>query len=152
MQSLTFVCLWLFWSHFLKNEILFYKSDLNLVDGCTNSHVDIFINQWNLWVKFNVYFSLILAGWKMYNIWILFKWDLFGCQVFVYLHKKATIVDTRTSLPGYMFTRTPDSDEFPVRHYNFSTLEDVEKYWSELMDICLSTSLGRHVGQLVFTH
>ncbi|XP_064607189.1 general transcription factor 3C polypeptide 1-like [Liolophura sinensis] len=66
-------------------------------------------------------------------------------QVFVYLHRKATIVDTRTSLPGYMFTRTPDKDEFPVKHYDFSNLDDVEKYWSELMDICLSTSLGRHV-------
>lgn len=63
-------------------------------------------------------------------------------QVFVYLRRNATIVDTTNAEPHYwLVTESPDKS-FERRQYTFSTAEDVENYWFDLMCVCLNTPLG----------
>ncbi|XP_072240808.1 general transcription factor 3C polypeptide 1 isoform X2 [Leuresthes tenuis] len=63
-------------------------------------------------------------------------------QVFVYLKRNATIVDTTNTEPHYwLVTESPDKP-FERRQYTFSTAEDVESYWFDLMCVCLNTPLG----------
>ncbi|XP_040892530.1 general transcription factor 3C polypeptide 1 [Toxotes jaculatrix] len=63
-------------------------------------------------------------------------------QVFVYLKRNATIVDTTNAEPHYwLVTESPDKP-FERRHYTFNTAEDVENYWFDLMCVCLNTPLG----------
>uniref|UniRef100_A0A7N6FIA8 General transcription factor IIIC subunit 1 n=1 Tax=Anabas testudineus TaxID=64144 RepID=A0A7N6FIA8_ANATE len=63
-------------------------------------------------------------------------------QVFLYLKRKATIVDTTNAEPHYwLVTESPDKP-FERRQYTFNTTEDVEKYWFDLMCVCLNTPLG----------
>ncbi|XP_073716207.1 general transcription factor 3C polypeptide 1 isoform X4 [Misgurnus anguillicaudatus] len=62
-------------------------------------------------------------------------------QVFVYLKTKATIVDTTVCDPHYnraIETIRP----FERRRYVFNTAESVEKYWFDLLCVCLNTPLG----------
>ncbi|KAL4624441.1 general transcription factor 3C polypeptide 1 [Arapaima gigas] len=61
-------------------------------------------------------------------------------QVFIYLKKKATIVDTTTCEPHYNLARS--SRPFEQRFYTFSTSQDVENYWFDLQCVCLNTPLG----------
>lgn len=63
-------------------------------------------------------------------------------QVFVYLRRNATIVDTTNAEPHYwLVTESPDKP-FERRQYTFNTAEDVENYWFDLMCVCLNTPLG----------
>ncbi|XP_035516207.1 general transcription factor 3C polypeptide 1-like isoform X2 [Morone saxatilis] len=63
-------------------------------------------------------------------------------QVFLYLKRNATIVDTTSSEPHYwLVTESPDKP-FEKRQYTFNTPEDVENYWFDLMCVCLNTPLG----------
>ncbi|KAM3864620.1 general transcription factor 3C polypeptide 1 [Diretmus argenteus] len=63
-------------------------------------------------------------------------------QVFVYLKRNATIVDTTSSDPHYwQVTESPDKP-FDRRHYTFTTAETVENYWFDLLCVCLNTPLG----------
>ncbi|XP_069023396.1 general transcription factor 3C polypeptide 1 [Embiotoca jacksoni] len=63
-------------------------------------------------------------------------------QVFVYLKRNATIVDTTCAEPHYwLVTESPDKP-FEKRQYTFNTAEDVENYWFDLMCVCLNTPLG----------
>ncbi|KAM8878595.1 general transcription factor 3C polypeptide 1 [Spinachia spinachia] len=63
-------------------------------------------------------------------------------QVFVYLRRHATIVDTTSADPHYwLVTESPDKP-FERRRYTFNTSEDVENYWFDLMCVCLNTPLG----------
>ncbi|KAM7394584.1 hypothetical protein PAMP_021375 [Pampus punctatissimus] len=63
-------------------------------------------------------------------------------QVFVYLRRNATIIDTTSAEPHYwLVTESPDKS-FERRRYTFSTAEDVENYWFDLMCVCLNTPLG----------
>ncbi|XP_033480322.2 general transcription factor IIIC subunit 1 [Epinephelus lanceolatus] len=63
-------------------------------------------------------------------------------QVFVYLRRNATIVDTTSAEPHYwLVTESPDKP-FEKRQYKFNTAEDVESYWFDLMCVCLNTPLG----------
>uniref|UniRef100_A0A3Q3R7E9 Uncharacterized protein n=1 Tax=Monopterus albus TaxID=43700 RepID=A0A3Q3R7E9_MONAL len=67
-------------------------------------------------------------------------------QVFVYLRRNATIVDTTNAEPHYwLVTESPDKP-FERRQYTFNTAEDVENYWFDLMCVCLNTPLGTHTG------
>ncbi|XP_070771379.1 general transcription factor 3C polypeptide 1 [Enoplosus armatus] len=63
-------------------------------------------------------------------------------QVFLYLKRNATIVDTTNAEPHYwLVTESPDKP-FERRQYTFNTVEDVENYWFDLMCVCLNTALG----------
>ncbi|KAM9363755.1 general transcription factor 3C polypeptide 1 [Symphorus nematophorus] len=63
-------------------------------------------------------------------------------QVFLYLKRHATIVDTTNAEPHYwLITESPDNP-FERRQYTFNTAEDVENYWFDLMCVCLNTPLG----------
>ncbi|XP_071360613.1 general transcription factor 3C polypeptide 1 [Trachinotus anak] len=63
-------------------------------------------------------------------------------QVFVYLRRNTTIVDTTNAEPHYwLVTELPDKP-FERRQYTFNTHEDVENYWFDLMCVCLNTPLG----------
>uniref|UniRef100_A0A8C4I934 General transcription factor 3C polypeptide 1 n=1 Tax=Dicentrarchus labrax TaxID=13489 RepID=A0A8C4I934_DICLA len=77
-------------------------------------------------------------------------------QVFLYLKRNATIVDTTSSEPHYwLVTESPDKP-FEKRQYTFNTAEDVENYWFDLMCVCLNTPLGTlalmYVCICVLTH
>ncbi|MED6252700.1 hypothetical protein ATANTOWER_015558 [Ataeniobius toweri] len=63
-------------------------------------------------------------------------------QVFVYLKRHASIVDTTSSEPHYWLVQEPPDKPFERRHYTFSTAEDVESFWFDLMCVCLNTPLG----------
>lgn len=63
-------------------------------------------------------------------------------QVYLYVMRNATIVDTTSAEPHYwLATESPDKP-FERRHYVFNTAEDVENYWFDLMCVCLNTPLG----------
>ena len=59
----------------------------------------------------------------------------------VYLHKRATVLDTRSCLPGYMFVKT--NGTFSRINFEFKELADVESYWSELQAVCTTTPLNK---------
>ncbi|KAK2909570.1 hypothetical protein Q8A67_005407 [Cirrhinus molitorella] len=62
-------------------------------------------------------------------------------QVFVFLKTKGTIVDTTVCDPHYNMaieTLRP----FERRRYAFSSAQDVENYWFDLLCVCLNTPLG----------
>eukprot|EP00058_Branchiostoma_floridae_P014259 XP_002599747.1 hypothetical protein BRAFLDRAFT_119305 [Branchiostoma floridae] len=61
-------------------------------------------------------------------------------QIFIYLNKNASIVDTTTSSPGYFIVKS-DTD-FVTRRFKFESERDVESYWCALEYICLNTPLG----------
>ncbi|KAM4697792.1 general transcription factor 3C polypeptide 1 [Rhinophrynus dorsalis] len=61
-------------------------------------------------------------------------------QVFVYVKKKAMIVDTTACDPHYNIAQ--GSDPFEKRFYNFETLQNVENFWFDLQFVCLNTPLG----------
>ncbi|MED6289868.1 hypothetical protein CHARACLAT_007371, partial [Characodon lateralis] len=63
-------------------------------------------------------------------------------QVFVYLKRHASIVDTTSSEPHYWLVQEPPDKPFERRHYTFNTAEDVESFWFDLMCVCLNTPLG----------
>ena len=57
------------------------------------------------------------------------------------------LLDTQTSLVGYMKTIAPEGQEYPVRNYCFSTDEDVKEYWNDLYTIAVNTNLGSKGGK-----
>lgn len=61
-------------------------------------------------------------------------------QVFVYVKRKSSIVDTTTCDPHYNLARS--SRPFERRGYILSTLQDVENFWFDLQCVCLNTPLG----------
>ncbi|KAM4595765.1 general transcription factor 3C polypeptide 1 [Fundulus diaphanus] len=63
-------------------------------------------------------------------------------QVFIYLKRNASIVDTTSSEPHYWLVQEPPDKPFERRHYTFNTSEDVESFWFDLMCVCLNTPLG----------
>lgn len=63
-------------------------------------------------------------------------------QVFVYVKRNISIVDTTNAEPHYwLVTESPDKP-FERRRYTFNTAEDVENYWFDLMCVVLNTPLG----------
>lgn len=63
-------------------------------------------------------------------------------QIFVYLKRNATIVDTTSAEPHYWLVSESPGRPFERRHYTFNTAEDTENYWFDLMCVCLNTPLG----------
>ncbi|KAL6482508.1 hypothetical protein MHYP_G00105880 [Metynnis hypsauchen] len=61
-------------------------------------------------------------------------------QGFFYLKKRATIMDTTTCEPHYNLAM--ETRPFDRRHYTFSTAQDVENYWFDMLCVCLNTPLG----------
>ena len=50
-------------------------------------------------------------------------------QVFIYLNKRASLVDTTTCPPSYNVVRTMEGVTYPVKSYEFTSWEIAEKYW-----------------------
>uniref|UniRef100_A0A8C6NYI7 Ral transcription factor IIIC subunit 1 n=1 Tax=Nothobranchius furzeri TaxID=105023 RepID=A0A8C6NYI7_NOTFU len=63
-------------------------------------------------------------------------------QMFVYLKRNATIVDTTSTEPHYWQVSEPPDKPFERRSYTLNTADDVESYWFDLMCVCLNTPLG----------
>uniref|UniRef100_A0A3Q1AI97 B-block binding subunit of TFIIIC domain-containing protein n=1 Tax=Amphiprion ocellaris TaxID=80972 RepID=A0A3Q1AI97_AMPOC len=105
-----------------------------------------------LWVPFFLFFfrkyifffneslqKLVYMGLLQYGPTTKFKEK---DQVFVYLRRNTTIIDTTNADPHYwLITESPDKP-FERRKYTLDTAEDVENYWFDLMCVCLNTPLG----------
>ncbi|XP_061626547.1 general transcription factor 3C polypeptide 1 isoform X1 [Phyllopteryx taeniolatus] len=63
-------------------------------------------------------------------------------QLFCYLKRHATIVDTINTEPHYWLVVEPADKPFDRRRYTFNSTEDVDTYWFDLMCVCLNTPLG----------
>uniref|UniRef100_A0A1A8EMJ4 General transcription factor IIIC, polypeptide 1, alpha 220kDa n=2 Tax=Nothobranchius korthausae TaxID=1143690 RepID=A0A1A8EMJ4_9TELE len=63
-------------------------------------------------------------------------------QMFMYLKRNATIVDTTSAEPHYWQVSEPPDKPFERRSYTLNTADDVESYWFDLMCVCLNTPLG----------
>ncbi|XP_077131406.1 general transcription factor 3C polypeptide 1 isoform X2 [Ranitomeya variabilis] len=61
-------------------------------------------------------------------------------QVFLYVKKNATIVDTTVCEPHYNIAQA--SHPFEKRSYSLESFQDVENYWFDLQFVCLNTPLG----------
>uniref|UniRef100_A0A8C5QIN2 Ral transcription factor IIIC subunit 1 n=1 Tax=Leptobrachium leishanense TaxID=445787 RepID=A0A8C5QIN2_9ANUR len=61
-------------------------------------------------------------------------------QVFVYVKKKTTVVDTIACDPHYNLAQ--GSYPFEKRFYVLETIQDVDNYWFDLQYVCLNTPLG----------
>ncbi|XP_004856054.1 general transcription factor 3C polypeptide 1 isoform X2 [Heterocephalus glaber] len=61
-------------------------------------------------------------------------------QVFVFLKKKAVIIDTTICDPHYNLAHS--SRPFERRLYVLNSMQDVESYWFDLQCVCLNTPLG----------
>ncbi|XP_029432764.1 general transcription factor 3C polypeptide 1 [Rhinatrema bivittatum] len=61
-------------------------------------------------------------------------------QVFVYMKKNGSIVDTTICDPHYNLAQS--SRPFERRSYVFSGLQDLENFWFDLQCVCLNTPLG----------
>lgn len=80
-----------------------------------------------------------------YRIWLILFLAVIRfmlIQVFIYLKRHASIVDTTSSEPHYWLVQEPADKPFERRHYTFNTAEDVESFWFDLMCVCLNTPLG----------
>ncbi|XP_034239860.1 general transcription factor 3C polypeptide 1 [Thrips palmi] len=61
-------------------------------------------------------------------------------QVFIYLNKNTSLMDTTTSPAGYhQISRDLD---YKVLRFHFGSFQDVDQYWYQLWYICVNTSLG----------
>ncbi|XP_066131590.1 general transcription factor 3C polypeptide 1 [Saccopteryx bilineata] len=61
-------------------------------------------------------------------------------QVFIYLKKNASIVDTTICDPHYHLAHS--NRPFERRLYVLNSMQDVENYWFDLQCVCLNTPLG----------
>jgi hypothetical protein len=61
-------------------------------------------------------------------------------QVFVFLNRKTTLLDTTTSKPGYH--QVSDDITYTEHRYEFHRQDDVDKYWYEMWNFCIHTQLG----------
>ncbi|KAG8182950.1 hypothetical protein JTE90_003328 [Oedothorax gibbosus] len=62
-------------------------------------------------------------------------------QMFLYVHKHASIKDTTMSSPGYLHVQS-DLD-YEVKPYTFHTEDDVQNYWLDLESTSFNTPLGK---------
>eukprot|EP00095_Tigriopus_kingsejongensis_P011852 maker-scaffold493_size155937-snap-gene-0.21 protein:Tk11852 transcript:maker-scaffold493_size155937-snap-gene-0.21-mRNA-1 annotation:"general transcription factor 3c polypeptide 1" len=63
-------------------------------------------------------------------------------QVFLYLNKQASLIDTTACSPSYHRVSYLEGVEYPTKRYGFSKWEEAEKYWFDMYDICMNTPLG----------
>lgn len=61
-------------------------------------------------------------------------------QVFIYLNKNSSLMDTTTSPAGYhQISRDLD---YKVMRFHFGSFQDVDQYWYQMWFICVNTALG----------
>ncbi|XP_014767991.1 general transcription factor 3C polypeptide 1 [Octopus bimaculoides] len=65
-------------------------------------------------------------------------------QVFIYLHKNAKLVDTKSSVVGYCQVRPPEGQTFPIESFHLDSWEVLENYWFCFRVTALNTPLGRY--------
>ncbi|XP_047490563.1 general transcription factor 3C polypeptide 1-like isoform X2 [Penaeus chinensis] len=63
-------------------------------------------------------------------------------QVFIYVNRHASLIDTTTSGPGYH--QISADKEYVRKEYYFSCLQDVLQYWYDMWTISMHTPLGGH--------
>ncbi|XP_042863797.1 general transcription factor 3C polypeptide 1-like [Penaeus japonicus] len=63
-------------------------------------------------------------------------------QVFIYVNRHASLIDTTTSGPGYH--QISADKEYVRKEYFFSCLQDVLQYWYDMWTISMHTPLGGH--------
>lgn len=63
-------------------------------------------------------------------------------QIYVYVNKFASIVNTIDSDAGYVLTTERD---YPQQRYTFDSMDDITRYWHDLYRICLNTLLGKRM-------
>ena len=61
-------------------------------------------------------------------------------QVFIYLHKNASLLDTRISHEGCCMVSMDKAAE--RLYYRFDEAEVINNYWSDLRQVCLQQQLG----------
>ncbi|PNF33520.1 hypothetical protein B7P43_G17638, partial [Cryptotermes secundus] len=61
-------------------------------------------------------------------------------QVFVFLNRRTTLLDTTPSRPGYH--QVSDDITYTEHKYEFHRQNDVDKYWYEMWNFCIHTQLG----------
>ena len=61
----------------------------------------------------------------------------------IYIHKNASILDTRKCEPAKMQIREEELESFERYRFQFNSLDEVEHYWSELQTVCTATRLNR---------
>ncbi|XP_063842783.1 general transcription factor 3C polypeptide 1-like isoform X2 [Scylla paramamosain] len=63
-------------------------------------------------------------------------------QVFIYINRHASLIDSTTSSPGYHQIST--DKEYVRKEYHFTYLQDILQYWYDLWTIAMHTPLGGH--------
>ncbi|XP_060566470.1 general transcription factor 3C polypeptide 1-like [Ruditapes philippinarum] len=63
-------------------------------------------------------------------------------QMFIYLHKNASLLDTKLSLKGYNKTNAPEGHVFQEKQFHFDTLSDLQTYWEILQITAVNSNLG----------
>ncbi|KAG0711717.1 General transcription factor 3C polypeptide 1 [Chionoecetes opilio] len=63
-------------------------------------------------------------------------------QVFIYLNRQASLIDSTTSSPGYH--QICADKEYVRKEYNFLYLHEIVQYWYDLWTISMHTPLGGH--------
>eukprot|EP00094_Tigriopus_californicus_P009796 TCALIF_09445-PA protein Name:"Similar to Gtf3c1 General transcription factor 3C polypeptide 1 (Rattus norvegicus)" AED:0.03 eAED:0.04 QI:37/0.71/0.62/1/0.85/0.87/8/0/1945 len=63
-------------------------------------------------------------------------------QVFLYLNKQASLINTTSCSPSYHRVVYQDEVDYPVNRYLFIKWENAEKYWFDMYEICMNTPLG----------
>ena len=64
-------------------------------------------------------------------------------QVFVYVNRYTTLLNTTTSATGY---HQVEDKEYDSTRYHLKTLDDVAKYWYDMYEICIYTPLNQAVN------
>lgn len=62
-------------------------------------------------------------------------------QIYIYCNKKATLLNTTVSEPGYH--QISGNKVYDKLFYTFEKIDDLQTYWTDLMNICLNTKLNR---------
>lgn len=87
-------------------------------------------------VHFNPVWPALLINMLLYLIHV----GHFIFQVFVFLNRKTTLLDTTSSRPSYH--QVSDDIIYTEHRYEFHTLGDVDRYWYEMWNFCIHTQLG----------
>lgn len=64
-------------------------------------------------------------------------------QVYIYINRKVAVYDTRTSEPSY---HKIQDKEYPLRVFYLKTLDELEKYWSDVYVIAHGTKLNHRLA------
>lgn len=65
-------------------------------------------------------------------------------QVNIYINRKVSVYDTRSSEPSYH--KVEDDKEYPLRVFYLKSLDDLEKYWSDIYVIAHGTKLNHRLA------